>query len=89
MGAARTNGSFLQARYKRLAARRGPMRALVAIEHSIIIAVWHMFTDGTEFEDLGTDHYQRTHRKDAQRKAVKQLHQLGYEVQLTPLTAAS
>lgn len=44
MAAARTSGSFFQQRYKRLAARRGPMRALVAIEHSLIIAIWHILT---------------------------------------------
>ncbi|GBE68228.1 IS110 family transposase [Mycobacterium heckeshornense] len=42
MAAARTNGSFFQHRYKRLAARRGPPRALVAIEHSLLIAIWHI-----------------------------------------------
>jgi hypothetical protein len=45
IGAARTKGSILQARYKRLTARRGPIKALVAVEHSIIIAVWHMLSD--------------------------------------------
>ncbi|MFC4469809.1 transposase [Streptomyces xiangluensis] len=44
-GAARTKGSYLQARYKRLTARRGPMKALIAVEHSIITAIWHMLTD--------------------------------------------
>ncbi len=44
MAATRTNGSFLQNRYRRLAAHRGPMRALVAIEHSLIIAIWHILT---------------------------------------------
>ena len=42
MAAARSNGTYLQARYKRLAARRGPMRALVATEHSMIVSIWHM-----------------------------------------------
>ena len=44
MAAVRTNGSFFQHRYKRLAARRGPIRALVAIEHSLITAIWHILT---------------------------------------------
>ncbi|MGL3149577.1 IS110 family transposase [Microbacterium sp. A82] len=44
MAAAHTNGSFFQHRYKRLAARRGPLRALVAIEHSLLIAIWHILT---------------------------------------------
>lgn len=39
-GATRTKDSFLQARYKRLTSRRGPIKALVAVEHSIITAVW-------------------------------------------------
>ena len=44
MTAVHTNGSFFQHRYKRLAARRGPLRALVAIEHSLLIAIWHILT---------------------------------------------
>lgn len=44
MAAARTNGSFFQRRYRRLSPRRGPMRGLVAIEHSLLIAIWHILT---------------------------------------------
>ncbi len=44
MAAARTNGSFFQDRYRRLSARRGPTRALVAIEHSMLTATWHILT---------------------------------------------
>jgi transposase len=44
MAASRTNGSFFQHRYKRLAARRGPLRALVAIEHSLLVAIWHILS---------------------------------------------
>ncbi|KZS62440.1 transposase [Mycobacterium ostraviense] len=49
MAAARTNGSFFQHRYKRLAARRGPTRALVAIEHSLLNAVWNILTNGEPY----------------------------------------
>lgn len=84
MAAVRTNGTFWQSRYKRLTSRRGPMRALVAIEHSMIITIWNMLTNGTIFEDLGSDHFQRTHRRTTERHAISQLHQLGYDVQLTP-----
>jgi len=45
MAATRTNGSFFQNRYRRIASRRGPMRALVAIQHSLIIAIWHILTN--------------------------------------------
>lgn len=44
MAATRTNGSFFQDRYRRLSARRGPTGALVAIEHSMLTATWHILT---------------------------------------------
>ncbi|MET3934510.1 transposase [Arthrobacter sp. OAP107] len=77
MAAVRTNGTFWQSRYKRLTSRRGPMRA-VAIEHSMIITIWNMLTNGTIFEDLGSDHFQQTRRRTTERHAISQLHQLGY-----------
>lgn len=43
--AARKNGSFFQKKYQRLAPRRGPKRALVAVQHSLIIAIWHILTN--------------------------------------------
>ncbi|QCO97317.1 hypothetical protein FCN77_05785 [Arthrobacter sp. 24S4-2] len=57
---------------------------MVAIEHSMIVTIWHLPTDGTVFEDLDPEHFQRTHRRTTERHALSQLHQLGYDVQLTP-----
>lgn len=88
MAAVRTNGT-LQSRYKRLTSRRGPMRALVAIEHSMIVTIWHMLTNATIFDDLGPDNFQQTHRRTTERRAISQLHQLGYDVQLTPVARAT
>lgn len=50
LSAARTKNSYLSARYRRIVAHRGKQRATVAVEHSILTAVWHMLTnnlDGT------------------------------------------
>ena len=63
------------------------MRALVAIEHSMITAIWHMLTNGAVFEDLGDDCFHRTHASSTRHNAINQLHKLGYEVELTPLVA--
>jgi hypothetical protein len=57
MAAARTNGTHLQSRYKRLAGRRGPTRALVATEHSMLISMWHMLTARQPYEELGPDYF--------------------------------
>jgi transposase len=87
-GAARTKGSFLQARYKRLTARRGPIKALVAVEHSIIIAVWHMLSDNVPYHELGGDYFTRRDPERAARRAVSRLNDLGYRVTLDPMEAA-
>ncbi|MFG3296849.1 transposase [Streptomyces sp. NPDC048179] len=83
-GAARTKDSFLQARYKRLTARRGPIRALVAVEHSITTAIWHMLHDNVPYHELGGDYFTRRDRERATRRAINQLNQLGFTVTLNP-----
>ncbi|MBY8883191.1 IS110 family transposase, partial [Actinacidiphila acidipaludis] len=77
-GAARTKDTYLQARYKRLTARRGPMKALVAVEHSIITAIWHMLTDNVPYHELGGTYFVRRDPERATRRAVTALNQLGY-----------
>lgn len=59
--AARTKGTFLSARYHRLAARRGKKRAIAAISHSIIVSIWHILTYRKPYHELGGDYYD--HRK--------------------------
>lgn len=83
MAAARTNGTYLQSRYKRLAARRGPMRALVATEHSMIVSIWNMLTTGEIYNELGADYSSRHNPGLARRRAIAQLNRLGYKVELT------
>ncbi|MFJ7911409.1 IS110 family transposase [Kitasatospora sp. NPDC096204] len=81
--ASRSKGTYLAARFKRIASRRGKKRALVAVEHSILIAVWHMFTHDIEYHDLGGDYFlERTGKTRQTRRLVSQLNQLGYQVTL-------
>lgn len=65
--ATRTKGTYFSARYKRLAARRGKKRALVAIAAEMLKVVYHMLKDGTAYQELGED-YMVPKRKDAQIK---------------------
>jgi len=89
LAATRSKNTFLAARYHRLVARRGKMRALVAIERSILTAIWHMLTTGTYYQDLGGDYYSRYHPARATRRALRDLRAAGYQVTLTPLPTAS
>ena len=43
---ANSHGTYLAAKYRRIAARRGPKKALVAVEHAILIAIWNMAHTG-------------------------------------------
>jgi transposase len=49
----------LQAQFYRLKARRGPKKAIMAVVASILTAIYHMLKDGTMYQDLGCDHFQR------------------------------
>ncbi|MET7711094.1 transposase, partial [Streptomyces sp. NPDC005407] len=88
-GAARTKDTYLQARYKRLTARRGPLKALVAVEHSIITAIWHMLTDNVPYQEPGGTYFTQRDPERATRRAINQLNQLGYTVTLNPLEATA
>ncbi len=69
--ASRTKNTFFSTRYKRLAARRGKKRAIVALGREILIIVYHMLKDGTEYRELGPD-YMDDRRKQAQIKYHKE-----------------
>jgi transposase len=87
--AARTD-TFLGERYRRLVRRRGKLTALVAIERSILVIVWHLLADPTaRYHDLGSDFYARRINKDRRiRNLVHQLETLGNHVTLQPITVA-
>lgn len=84
MSVARTNTNYLAVRYHRIAKRRGNLRALVATEHKMLEIIWHMGTTATPYRDLGGDYFLRQDPTRATRRAISQLHHLGYEVTLTP-----
>ncbi|MCZ1003273.1 IS110 family transposase [Streptomyces mirabilis] len=88
-GAVRTKDTYLQARYKRLTARRGPLRALVAVEHSIITAIWHMLNDNVTYRELGGTYFTQRDPERATRRAINALNQLGYTVTLNPRGATA
>jgi transposase len=62
--AIRTKDTFLQARYRRLARRRGKKRAIVAIARSMLASSWHILTDRRPYQELGGDYFDQR-RKDA------------------------
>ena len=56
--AAGKTDTFLGERYRRLARRRGKLKALVAIARSILVIIWHLLADRTaRYHDLGASYH--------------------------------
>jgi transposase len=83
LAAVRVKGTYLQAQYQRLRPRRGHKKALGAVKHSVICAVWHMLSTGEIYRELGGDYF--THRDPERRtkRLIQQLEQLGHTVTIT------
>jgi transposase len=83
VAAGRTKGTYLRDKYHRLRAKRGPMRAAVAIAHKILLSAYHMIKDQADYKDLGEAYLDdRDHRK-VTNNLVRRLQRLGYDVTLT------
>lgn len=86
--ASHTKNTYLAAQFHRLRIRRGAKRAAVAVAHSIVIVIYHLLDDpNAVFTDLGGDYFLHKQKEHEQRRAVKCLQTLGFEVALTPLPA--
>jgi len=82
MAALRTNDSYLQALYRRKKPSLGHARALGAVKHSMLCAVWHMLTTGELYNDLGGEYFARRDPERQTRRLVAQLERLGNTVTL-------
>ncbi len=87
LAAVRSKNTYLAAQYQRLKPRIGHGRALGAVKHSMLIAYWHMFTNGEVYRDLGGDYFQRRDPAKATKRLVAKLQALGHTVTLQPQAA--
>src|SRR5262245_47649405 len=78
-GAARTKGTYYQAQFFRLKARRGPKKAAIAVAASLLTAAYHMLKDGTFYQDLGADHLTKRDAAATVAKLARRIKSLGYE----------
>jgi transposase len=85
--AVRAPASYLHAQFHRLRSRRGAKKAIMAVAASMLTAIYHMLKDGTDYHDLGPDHFDRRARDAQTRHLVKRLERLGYAVNIAPAAA--
>ena len=89
MSAIRVKDHYLEAQYRRLKPRRGHKRALGAVQHTILTAIWHMLSTGELYRDLGGDYFTRRDPERQTRRLVAQLERLGHTVTLAEGAAAA
>ena len=87
IGASRRKGSYYKDKYHRLKARRGYLRAAVAIAHKILVAAYHMLASGAPFRDLGEAFLDQQARRRTTANLVRRLNTLGHDVMLQPRAA--
>ena len=81
-GASHTKDTYLSAQYRRLAARRGKKRAIMALMHSILVIAYHLIQRSEPYRDLGGDYFDKRRPEATAKHLVKRLEQLGYSVSL-------
>ncbi len=87
--AAGKTDTYLGEKYRRIARRRGKKRAAVAVARTILIIIYHMIQDGTEYIEHGSTYFDQLHPQSTQQWLTKRLERLGFKVTLEPLAAAA
>ena len=78
--AARSKDTYLSALYRRLAARRGKKRAVMAVAHAILKIVYHMLKRGTSYLELGGDFFDKLNPRRTANRLIQRLEEMGYSV---------
>jgi transposase len=85
MAAIKQKDSYYAVYYRRLAARRGRQRALVAVMHKLVVAIWHALHDKVAHRDLGADYFTRRDPQRTMRQIIKQANAIGLTVRFDPV----
>jgi len=80
-----TKNNYLSALYRRIAARRGAKRAIMAVAHALLVIAYHMLKRKEDYRELGADHFDRIDMNRTRRSLVRRLERLGHKVTLEPL----
>ena len=85
----RSKGTYLSAQYARIKPRRGHAKATVAVEHSIVVAAFHILDRHEPYNELGADFFVRRHDPERHaRRLARQIQALGFDVTIRPSEAA-
>jgi transposase len=78
--ASHTNGTYLSAQYRRLAAKRNKNRAIIAVAHFILVIAYFMIKTGEEYREPGGNYFERINSESLKRYLIKRLERLGQKI---------
>jgi len=84
---AKRRSTFWGEKHRRLRARRGEMRAHVAIAHKILVAAYHVLQSNTDYVELGPTYLDRLDDQRTMRHLTRRIESLGYVVDIKPKAA--
>ena len=87
--AGRSKGTYLGAQFQRLRGRRGHAKARKAVEHSILVAAYHVLDRHVPYQDLGADWFQRRRPEAHARRLAHQIEALGFRITIEPTDQAA
>ena len=63
--------NYLSALYRRIAARRGAKRAVMAVAHALLVIAYHLLKRNEDYRELGADHFDRINVNRIRRSLVR------------------
>lgn len=89
LSVSRSKTTYLAVKYRRIQSHAGALRAVVALQHTLLVIVWNMLHDGVAYDELGVDHFDKTNPERARRRLQRRMVSLGFEPNLTPISAGT
>jgi len=76
--AVKTKGSYYREKYYRLKARRGAKRAIIAIGHKILKAIYFIIKEGKHYKELGAEYLSENNKKSQIYRLKKMAEKYGF-----------
>jgi transposase len=87
--ATKVKDTHLAAVYRRLAVRRGKQRAIMAVAHRLLVAIYHMLKDRVPYREIGTTLAPEPVKRKRVEQLQRQIEHLGFAVHLEPVGAVA
>ena len=80
--ASHTRNTYFTALFRRIAAKRGNKRAILAVAHSILVTIYALLKNQRTYQDLGSDYFDKKNADGLKRYCLRKLEAMGHKVTL-------